>query len=481
MKQIESNHIEFKKCYVDDLDKDIIAFLNSQGGRIYIGIEDNGHIIGIPKFEQDDLDLKVANIISDSIYPNSRDFINFDYDDNNVLIINIRKGNKTPYYLRDKGPKPTGVYIRFGASRRQATEEEILTMIMESRDYSFEKDISYNQNLHFKYLKNYANSANLDFGEHKFKTLGIKNTHNQFTNLGLLVSDENPIVVKFAKYDNKMDFIYKREYEGSIVLIADRIIIQADDFNALSAKIPDSGGKRIEIKSYPGKSLREAIINAICHADYSASSNIKIEFFPDKVKISNPGGIYDATLDEVLEGKQTFRNPGLVNILMRLNFIENYGTGLARIFETYKVGQRKPIFYVTNRFFCITLPNLNYCYASNEHDESKNEHDKPKNEHDKPKNEHDEPKNEHDELKNEHDELKNEHDNYYDNFSKKEKTIIDIIKNGAKITINDMQVKSSFSRVTVVRILNKLKRKNVISYIGTSKNGEWILNEKDIL
>ena len=138
---------------------------------------------------------------------------------------------------------------------------------------------------------------------------------------------------------------------------------------------------------------------------------------------------------------------------MRLNFIENYGTGLARIFETYKVEQRKPIFYVTNRFFCITLPNLNYCYVSNEHDEPKNEHD----------------------------ELKNEHDNYYDNFSKKEKTIIDIIKNGAKITINDMQVKSSFSRATVVRILNKLKRKNVISYIGTSKNGEWILNNKDIL
>lgn len=131
---------------------------------------------------------------------------------------------------------------------------------------------------------------------------------------------------------------------------------------------------------------------------------------------------------------------------MRLNFIENYGTDLARIFETYKVEQRHPIFYVTNRFFCITLPNLNYCYVSNEHDEPKNEHD-----------------------------------NYYNNFSKKEKTIIDIIKNGAKITVNDMQVKSSFSRATVVRILNKLKRKNVISYIGTSKNGKWILNNKDIL
>lgn len=88
---------------------------------------------------------------------------------------------------------------------------------------------------------------------------------------------------------------------------------------------------------------------------------------------------------------------------MRLNFIEKYETDLARIFETYKVEQRKPIFYVTNRFFCITLPNLNYCYASNEHDKPKNEHD----------------------------ELKNEHDNYYDNFSKKEKTIIDIIKNRA--------------------------------------------------
>lgn len=108
------------------------------------------------------------------------------------------------------------------------------------------------------------------------------------------------------------------------------------------------------------------------------------------------------------------------------------------------------------------------------------EHDELKNEHDKPKNEHDESKDEHDESKDEHDKLKNEHDNYYDNFSKKEKTIIYIIKNGSKITINDMQVKSLFSRATVVRILNKLKRKNVISYIETSKNGEWILNNKDI-
>ena len=74
--------------------------------------------------------------------------------------------------------------------------------------------------------------------------------------------------------------------------------------------------------SYTGASLHESILNAFCHSNYFIRANIKIEFYDDKVKITNPGGIYQATLEQIFDGVQTYRNPGLVNILSKLHYIE---------------------------------------------------------------------------------------------------------------------------------------------------------------
>lgn len=105
--------------------------------------------------------------------------------------------------------------------------------------------------------------------------------------------------------------------------------------------------------------MREAILNAFAHADFFIRSNIKVEFFDDKVKITNPGGIYKATLDEILDGVQTYRNPGLVNILNKLHYIENFGTGIPRILKAYEKEKCRPIFEPTENFFKLTLYNLN--------------------------------------------------------------------------------------------------------------------------
>ena len=112
--------------------------------------------------------------------------------------------------------------------------------------------------------------------------------------------------------------------------------------------------------SYPGASLRESILNAFCHSNYFIRSNIKIEFYDDKVKITNPGGIYQATLEQIFDGVQTYRNPGLVNILSKLHYIENFGTGIPRILEAYEKSTKKVDYSVSDNFFIIKLPNLNY-------------------------------------------------------------------------------------------------------------------------
>jgi len=102
------------------------------------------------------------------------------------------------------------------------------------------------------------------------------------------------------------------------------------------------------------------IINAFCRCDYSKKSNIKIEFFSNQVKITSPGGIFGATLEEVFHGVQTYRNPRLINILDKLGYIENYGTGIQRTILSYKEYRVKPSFNASDNFFIVVLPNLNY-------------------------------------------------------------------------------------------------------------------------
>ncbi len=129
--------------------------------------------------------------------------------------------------------------------------------------------------------------------------------------------------------------------------------------NDISAKIDTNTFRRVEKISYPKIAIREILVNSICHADYFIRSNIKIEFFNDRLKFTNPGGVFDATLEDVLNGTQTYRNPKLVHIFDKLELIENFGTGITRTFEVYSKYNVKPLFEATENFFYVTLPNLN--------------------------------------------------------------------------------------------------------------------------
>lgn len=360
MKYEESDIVELKREMVKDLDKEIIAFLNTRGGTIYIGVDDDGNVIGVHQKLKDEYDEKISAILTNNIKPNCRSKVEFRYNDDNLLVINVSEGDSKPYYLTEKGPKPSGTYIRIGRSKRPADDDEILTMIRDSSGWLWEKEISLIQNLTFRTAEIYFRSKNVEFGKDNYLTLGITNLNGKYTNLGLLMSEENPIEVKFASYDEHLNFLKKKEFSGSIIKIADQILEYAEIMNTTSAIIVPYQAQRIEIQSFPGVSLREAILNAICHADYSFPSNIKIEFFKDKAQISNPGPIYKYSLNEVLKGQQSFRNPGLVKILHMLGFIENYGKGLKRINEAYEHADHRVVLDNLEHSFIVELPDLNY-------------------------------------------------------------------------------------------------------------------------
>lgn len=357
----EDDRTELKRELIDEVKCEILAFLNSDGGTIYVGVEDDGTVVGFKNNAvKDEIDLKLGNWLEDNFFPKPANLVKFFFNEDDVLEIRICKGTHKPYYLKEKGPKPSGVYIRVGRSKRRASEDEILRMIMQSNKYSYEDEISDEQELTFKSLRNSFEDNNLSFTSRVMKSLGLVSKTGEYTNLAYLLSDQSEIVVKFASFDSLMNFRVKKTFKGSLITILEKVEQQCELLNDLRVVIDGSRFKRKETLSYPKVALREMIINAICHADYFIRSNIKIEFFVDKVKITSPGGVFDASIEEIMNGIQTYRNPRLVHVFDKLGLVENFGTGIPRTLEAYKEYEVKPEFKDTGNFFIVTLPNVNY-------------------------------------------------------------------------------------------------------------------------
>lgn len=144
----ESESIEFKLQMVDDIYKEVIAFANTDGGVIYVGIDDSGNVVGLD--DVDDAYTRITNGIRDVIQPDVTMFIKYVLRDDRVIRIEVGQGSYKPYYLKSKGMKPAGVYVRQGASSVQASPEQIRQMIKCTDGDVFESMRSMDQELSFK-------------------------------------------------------------------------------------------------------------------------------------------------------------------------------------------------------------------------------------------------------------------------------------------------------------------------------------------
>jgi ATP-dependent DNA helicase RecG len=113
----ENHSSELKEILVDEVKEEIIAFLNSDGGTLYLGVKNDGTVVGIPKDQQDEVDLKIGNWVNDALYPPCKFLIQCSYNSDNVFVVSISEGLQKPYYLKDKGPRPSGCFIRVGSSK----------------------------------------------------------------------------------------------------------------------------------------------------------------------------------------------------------------------------------------------------------------------------------------------------------------------------------------------------------------------------
>ncbi len=359
---IEGKTVELKREYVDDIKKTAAAFANCDGGTVYIGIDDDGSICGVP--DADATMLRVTNALRDGIRPDMMMFVDCRYTDMNgkaVVTVSVQRGTARPYYLRDKGIRPEGVYVRQGASTVPASDTAILNMIRETSGDSYEAARSINQQLTFEHCSAFFKKRGLDFGPQQMRTLHMIGEDGTFTNLAFLLSEQCTHTIKLAVFEGSKKSVFKdrTELSGSLLEQLEAAFDYIDRYNRIRAEF--QGLDRLDSRDYPVVAVREALLNAVIHRDYSFSAPTLISIFDDRIEFVSVGGLVKGmSLDDIMLGVSALRNQNLANIFYRLRLIEAYGTGILKINESYSDSSIKPSIEAASNAFKTILPNLNY-------------------------------------------------------------------------------------------------------------------------
>ena len=195
----ESEFVELKSEVVSDICKEVIAFANKEGGTIYIGVQDDGQILGIENADR--VILQINNIVRDSIKPDITMFVRYEALEaggKQIVAVTVQKGTDRPYYLGSKGLKPSGVYVRNGTSADPATDTAIRKMIKETDGDCFENMRSLEQNLTFRSAAAQFAKRNVPFDEIRMRILGLVSNDGIYSNVAMLLSDQCTSTIKAA-------------------------------------------------------------------------------------------------------------------------------------------------------------------------------------------------------------------------------------------------------------------------------------------
>ena len=358
----ENKTTEFKREYVEDIKNTIIAFANCDGGTLYIGVNDDGTACGVDNV--DGTMLRVTNAIRDAVRPDVTMFVECNndlMDEKPIVRVTVQRGTARPYYLHGKGIRPEGVYVRQGASTVPATDAAILNMIKETSGDSYEAARSLDQRLTFNKAIDFFEKRKIEFGRTQMRTLHLIWDDDTYTNLAFLLSEQCTHMIKLAVFEGSKKSVFKdrRELSGSLLEQMEEAFNYIDRYNRTRAEF--SGLDRLDMRDYPPEAIREALLNAIVHRDYSFSGATLISIFEDRIEFVTIGGLVKGiTLDDVKLGISVLRNQHLANIFYRLRLIEAYGTGILKINECYDDYDVKPLIETTGNAFKITLPNTNF-------------------------------------------------------------------------------------------------------------------------
>lgn len=444
----ESETVELKEVVVDDIKKEIIAFANCDGGKLYIGVRDDGTVIGLDN--ADSVSLQISNMVRDAIKPDITMFLHYETiveNGKNVVVVDIQRGTDRPYYLAKKGMRPEGVYVRQGYSSVPATDTAIRHMIKETDGDRFEAMRCLNQDLTFEATKKEFELRKTDFGPQQMRTLKLIDQDGLYSNLALLLSDQCVHTIKVAVFQGTDQTIFKdrREFTGSLMQQMNEVYDFIDFRNQTRATIEKL--YRVDVRDYPEVAVREALLNLLVHRDYSFSASAFISIYEDRIEFVSIGGLMPGIdLEDVMVGISVCRNQDLANVFYRLHLIEAYGTGMGKIMKAYESMQVKPVIETTKNAFKIILPNINAKYET-ENATVKTKSGTPVTVHTEKK------------------------------LSDEEEKILEYARKHGAITRNDVIELLEVSASTAARVIRKMVKTNLLEQKGKARNTHYTIAE----
>lgn len=335
----ETNRIEYKRELSDGLEKEVIAFLNyREGGILYIGIDKNENVYGLVDADGDQL--KIKDRLKNNIRPSALglfDIVSEERDGKDIVKIIVASGPEKPYHLRKYGMSEKGCFIRMGSSAEPMSQKMIDELFAKRTRNSISKIKSVRQDLSFGQLKIYYEEAGYNLGKTFAKNLELLTEDGAFNYAGYLLADKNNTSIKVAKYSGKTrtDLIESNEYGHECLVkatkqVIDKIAIENRTTTKITAK------ERQQTNLWNPIALREAIINAFVHNDYTNEITPKFEIFADRIEITSAGGLPEGlSKQEFFEGFSVPRNKELMRIFKDLELVEQLGSGIPRILEHY--------------------------------------------------------------------------------------------------------------------------------------------------
>lgn len=442
----EGYNLEFKESLSDTIAKDICAFANANGGKIFLGISDKGELKGI----------EITNKLKSQIQDYARNIVpsltlQIESIDT-ILVITVPEGKCKPYSSSGR------FYLRQGANSQQLDRDEVRDLFKDEGFLRFDelpnKKFEIKSDLSKPAFNIFIKKANISRLAPMDKILGSLQAYEsgKMRNAGVLMFCKEilrffptaAIACTVYMGNDKYKILDRKEFGRDIVSNFEDAMSYIQ--SRLNTEYIIKGGRRTSWLELPEDAIREALLNAIAHKDYFVSSYVQVDIYLDRVEISNPGGIIGSLTVEDLYGTSVQRNPLLFGLMQRIELVEKSGSGLLRIrkeMKDYRLDS--PVIKADKRWFRMIFlrPDLqNQSYEERVYGAAKNE----------PTNE---PTNEPIKL------------------TLIQKRILEEIKEAPYLTYEEIASILRKSRITVMRNIGVLKNKKLIKRIGPNKGGHW--------
>jgi len=376
----ESSELEFKREIPknEQIIKTIIGFCNQKGGKLILGIDDDGTIVGVDETKVQEIMEYLEKAILDASFPPILTRLYLQHIASKIILfVEVAEGMNKPYYLKKDG-KDNGVYIRLGRSTVKANADIIEELKWDCRGLSFDTMPVYQakeNDLDIAKIEKFlatriqpSPKAMADFGQgpresrqpgridyvilHKamlaYQIIAQEHDHYYPTTCGILLFGKNPqqffseariMCNNFPGITLEREIIASKECLGTL----DEQFQAAYHFvlNQLYVSSKLVGVQRIDKLEIPSVAVREIIMNAVIHRNYHIPGPSKIAIFRNRVEIFSPGSLVGPVLHNLRSGFTYLRNAAICKILREMGLIENFGFGFIDTFASYEKDKLK--------------------------------------------------------------------------------------------------------------------------------------------